>query len=630
MTESLPTKLQFSQYHRPGLADGDYTITVTQTIQTDDDKIPTTTFSAARDFAVQGARFALQPTDVYAFFPPHGSLGDHTNVLPHIALTRSTLPWERSAGGTDDPPWLALLLFDDAETPTPNVIPLGELTDGSAKYPDTTTESLETGQASSDNITVVDIPWGTLQKLLPSAEDLSLLAHVRQGTDDSGNLVGEELAVLICNRLPLAGATSTVHLVSLEGRYTASGFDAQDAADDDLVRLISLRSWSFTCTDPAQSFSGLLENIDLAPSTLRLPAVGNDTADRYLEMGYVPLPHHLRRDGLQTVSWYRGPLSPSDSSTELALPARAADELLTYNLNNGLLDASYAAAWEIGRLLALQSKPFSLGLYNWKRACARQAAAAAQAEDYAHLDIGCAATEAPALPDTGSSWLSDLGLLQGIPFNYLVPDERMLPQESLRFFNINTYWMACLFDGAFSIGRTTTTDLGRDAEAKALIDAYLPQDISGFLLRSDLVSGWPGLLVAGYDTIYDDTDDISSETTLPLVRMDRLSANVLLCLFEGQVRTVEMRQKPEALHFGLDAPSNDVPVYHKVVKPVSYAYVAVSWKNDDETTRVIDISSLATAIQEATVAGTSSANSASFARRMLESVDNVRFVQTKA
>ena len=33
-------------------------------------------------------------------------------------------------------------------------------------------------------------------------------------------------------------------------------------------------------------------------------------------------------------------------------------------------------------------------------------------------------------------WLSALQLLQGVPFNYLVPDIGMLPAESLRFFTL--------------------------------------------------------------------------------------------------------------------------------------------------------------------------------------------------
>ena len=53
-------------------------------------------------------------------FPPPGSLGEHSNVLPHIILKRSTLPWERQADpGDKNVPWLALLLFEEEEIQDP-------------------------------------------------------------------------------------------------------------------------------------------------------------------------------------------------------------------------------------------------------------------------------------------------------------------------------------------------------------------------------------------------------------------------------------------------------------------------------------------------------------------------------
>jgi hypothetical protein len=40
---------------------------------------------------------------------------------------------------------------------------------------------------------------------------------------------------------------------------------------------------------------------------------------------------------------------------------------------------------------------------------------------------------------------------------------------------------------------------------------------------------------------------------IELLRMERLSANVLICLFKGEIKTVDIHQKPETLHFGLDS-----------------------------------------------------------------------------
>ena len=36
-------------------------------------------------------------------------------------------------------------------------------------------------------------------------------------------------------------------------------------------------------------------------------------------------------------------------------------------------------------------------------------------------------------------WFKDLSQLKNIPFNYLVPDERLLPDESIRFLLLTSY-----------------------------------------------------------------------------------------------------------------------------------------------------------------------------------------------
>src|SRR6267142_6431067 len=112
--------IEFIEHHKPGLEDGDYTIAVTQVVSTRDQTTISrdNTFTAARTFTVAGERFELKPSEIYAVFPPEGSLGEHSNALPHVILNRSTLPWEREAEqNKEDAPWLALLLFDDQEKP---------------------------------------------------------------------------------------------------------------------------------------------------------------------------------------------------------------------------------------------------------------------------------------------------------------------------------------------------------------------------------------------------------------------------------------------------------------------------------------------------------------------------------
>ncbi len=65
------------------------------------------------------------------------------------------------------------------------------------------------------------------------------------------------------------------------------------------------------------------------------------------------------------MSWYRGPLVPVViPAATLNLIFANADEALQYDAKTGLLDASYAAAWQLGRLLALQAPEFARTLFH--------------------------------------------------------------------------------------------------------------------------------------------------------------------------------------------------------------------------------------------------------------------------
>ena len=96
------------------------------------------------------------------------------------------------------------------------------------------------------------------------------------------------------------------------------------------------------------------------------PAFVEETVRYARQSGYAALTHDFR-DGGQTFSWYRGPLIPyllglvvnEDQSNPVF---RTADSLLRYDPASGLFDTSYAAAFELGWLLALQSEGFVVSL----------------------------------------------------------------------------------------------------------------------------------------------------------------------------------------------------------------------------------------------------------------------------
>ena len=87
--------LQFLDYRKPKLESGDYTFEVTQTYgDPDGGSIPITKSVKVK---VQGDRIRINPDQIFAKYPPEGEQGNFTDTIPHIALKKPTLPWERSA-----------------------------------------------------------------------------------------------------------------------------------------------------------------------------------------------------------------------------------------------------------------------------------------------------------------------------------------------------------------------------------------------------------------------------------------------------------------------------------------------------------------------------------------------------
>ncbi|MBT9314052.1 hypothetical protein [Leptothoe spongobia] len=641
------SQLQFIQNHQTALDAGEYQIEIEQTVKIDDalDK-----FSANLTFVVQGDRFTLAPQDIHAVFPPVGSLGDHSHILPHIALEWSTLPWERlvHAGSSQDIPWLALILIHEGELVgrdgqtgesliqpgNTKIVTLKELQKPSTntiKWPGIT---LEAGQEPDDKVSVIDVPKTLLLEILPTTQDLSYLAHVRKISGETEN--NAPLAVVISNRLPQKDQSSTAYLVSLESRYKENGeFDHQNATDEDSIRLVVLKSWSFACSDPKQNFQALLTNLD--KNTLRLPESDQAEANKYLTKGYVPLPHYLRQGG-KTLSWYHSPLAPGENSTSLGLSklsVRSADQLIAYNPNNGLFDISYAAAWQLGQLLALQDKQFAISLFNWKRSNAQKLAQNNQQALFPHLftdNNGKSASSNSAdneFPNDIKTWFEQLGLLSGVPFNYLVPDEQMLPSESIRFFWLDWFWVESLLDGAFSIGRVQASDAQEDSKNNPLTSKV--KKITGFLMRSDVVSGWPDLQIDGSESSILDERPMKQNEKLKILRQDRLSEDVLVCLFDGAVRTVDISLKPEGLHFGFN--NDDADELWRELRKLDgqemgdWKVQPIPWK--DETKQVVNINNLVDAIKnelktQNEIEESNAFTAAQFALQMIQGAEKVR------
>ncbi|WP_422769973.1 hypothetical protein ACN28C_25035 [Plantactinospora sp. WMMC1484] len=531
----------FSAYRRPALVAGDYQITVSQTVDRESGD-----FTSSYRFGIGAERVALPPAAIRYVFPPDGSLGDHSNTLPHLVLDRPTLPWERQTGGGaadgGQPPWLALLLFTEEERPAPRTITLADLRNDDALP--SGQPAPERYESDDDPVTVIDVPVPLLTESLPAYRDLHLLAHVRRGSGSDDD-PATETAVLVGCRLPAAGATSTVHLVSLEGRYLPGGafhlpHPGRGVTTVPTVPLVSLASWRFACVSDAHSFPALVHRLADDGGTLRLPESGEPEADRYLRDGYVPVRHRQRQGG-QGVGWYRGPLTAGPRDPGPVPPRRTPDGLLRFDPELGMFDLGPAAAWQLGRLLALAAADVGTGLNSWRRRSRR-------ARQPVDPDYPLAVPPVDdTLPENLLDWLRGLTRLDGVPLRYLLPDARLLPVESIRFLGLDQGWVRHLVDGAYSVGRLGPADVERDAATPLPLDF---PEVTGALIRSEVIGGYPGLLVDGYD-------DADGRNPLHPWRVDRLTPDILLCLFAGKLARLDLHQPPEHQHLAVELEIDD-------------------------------------------------------------------------
>jgi len=684
---NLPAgEIQFHDNYIPGLEAGTYTIRMSQTVAVSGASVPDKT----QQFVVQAPQFSLDPAQVHAVFPPAYSTGQFAENLPFIVLNERALPWERALQGqAASVPWLALLAFTATElqgAPTPAGNYVQTTTVGNLLTPSDANVSKRMIVPTIDPASVdtslgcqyIEITGDAFLAIAPTLAELPYLAHCRQVNTGNSTLLGAKdkgwFSVALSNRFPSppapedsAGLLNIVHLVSLEGyesylTTSPASLPKMEAPNDTSktknVRLVSLANWSFTClADAGQTFAGLVqglfvneqgqpENTDYLRLKLPVgpPANPNDgsattVAQSRLNAGYVALSYHTL-SGEDTYAWYKGPLTPYPTLyAPKTYPFLSASGAMIYDEQHGLFDHSLAAAWQIGRALALASQSFTKALTKFRRsgrilinrwlalggmqqisgseqltaqlernpvaeqaslwlspqtlsaigslskstvtneqiqaakARLQQSRSRVQEPDTIEMTRSLMArddvqqTLAQELADhlkPIATWLVKLGLLNHVPFDHLVPDPRLLPHETIRFFYLDQNWLDALTDGALSIGIQTGFDTLymqamyaaiRQAVNEALSTyishihagtdiapgtADAPEPRAGLLIRSALISGWPGLIVKSYQ----------ANTQLKTLRMERLAPDVLLCIFLGVPDKVTLSLPQESLSFG--------------------------------------------------------------------------------
>jgi hypothetical protein len=586
----MATDITFYDNYEAALPAGSYRMVLQQTVNLQGEAARH--YYRDQKFAVLAPRYAFDADEIQAFFPPGGGVADYRNILPHLVLATRNLPWERRPGDAGEP-WLALLVVSEQDVVDGRVVfKTGTVAD---LAPRSKTEwwranevepilvpKFERDEDPNTLVRLLDLNLDTFRKLCPSRKDLPFLAHIRKV--DIANKVPLEMvadgefSVLVANRFPPLGA-NTVYLISLEGWKDVLDASTTIPPGVARVRLITLGNWNFV-NDPNghDTFGGLMQQLKNNSTVfgITLPGTsGEEYVDNALKRGYVPL-DYKPVDSTPTFAWYRGPLSPLPRKRLTQTIFERADAAMIFDTGKGILDLSYASAWELGRLLALSSPAFVKGLRLFVERRQNAAEFAREIEEFLKLhrssfedDIsGAKGLEQVSITDELVQWIARLVLLYPVPFHYLVPHQSLLPSESLRFFHLDDNWVDALIDGAFSIAvrdvvkerQALRTDLqstlskivyqhrlrlqGKNPTWDA-DDRYMSIPKSGFLLRSRIVTGWPGVELTAKTNARPDPN-------LPqILRFDQISDGVLFCLARGLIEDVTFREPREGLTFGV-------------------------------------------------------------------------------
>ena len=181
------------------------------------------------------------------------------------------------------------------------------------------------------------------------------------------------------------------------------------------------------------------------------------------------------------------------------------------------------------------------------------------------------------VPDELKEYADRLRLLNDIPLTYLLADVSDLNEESIRFGIVDINWVDAYLDGAFSIGRVCGEDGYTDKlqiKCAAVSKHYFEtprmkrmhpnhkitfekplmklngeveiieedfSDISVVLIRSELVRTNRGLNYLGYN---------KNEESLNILRIDKISEDIMICLFSGIIDKFIIEEPKTGLRFG--------------------------------------------------------------------------------
>ncbi|KAG2411494.1 hypothetical protein HFD88_009049 [Aspergillus terreus] len=418
-----PGQQQLRSFLVPGLQNGTHTIDVDQYIMTAGGSKPSKPLHSSQQFTVDGPQFSLPEGEIQSVYPPQGHEA-MPYVLPHVVFNTPALPWEWDVSADhasvdftqnrNRVPWLAVLVFTNEELERPKDelqqifggTPPAQSSTFAVKIPVSQVANLKhtrspirpqtvSHQAEKDPSTDIILLDTSLFDALFTKYDRNghgvqaryirhhrFLAHIRD-VNTKGMAVAaldatndeRSFSVVVSHRtgpFQITGPTTCyVHLVSLRGVESMK----PASSDDRYVAMVSLHSWSYTClppksTDVQHQFAALGKSCSpLRPNLGSLVGYPQEIVGRVqsrIDHGYSLL-RYRTQTGEVTAGFMRGPFVPDEPRArnqpwQLRSLSNMGSDLQILDQQLGLMDLSYSAAWQLGRMLAIADRSFVTSL----------------------------------------------------------------------------------------------------------------------------------------------------------------------------------------------------------------------------------------------------------------------------
>jgi hypothetical protein len=357
------SNFRFGDSSPPAIEEGTYTALMTQNVKFD--KADADSFSVQKSFKITANNERMTDADIFSVYPPENAQGTFSGTLPFIVFNSEHYPWlkEFYDGVGNRAPWLALIVVSAAE------ISSGEAVETDVKYSDISSLSepgvyfpfKPSGYAKpDDNIHILTISKKLFGEIFPDKDDLRWLAGLKvtdlSNAEDSLAEHDGRYSYIFANRfipgIDNQKLASGVFLVS-----AADYYDEKSLENCDKIRFVSIKNYNiYNETDDDKSFVTLTNGLHGNSSEIKNPA----------------LKKHYLRSGEITYSLFSSPLinftSDSPRNEEIGGENRfTSDGRMIYIKDIGIFDISYAAAFNLGKLITLSRRSDAEKIVNWRR-----------------------------------------------------------------------------------------------------------------------------------------------------------------------------------------------------------------------------------------------------------------------